>query len=141
MATGGTFQPVGLVFPDAELWVCDFLQPRCGSAALVSNKVLDERRKTMVIVRRDGGVINGLVDNPRVSLRVWAPTDERAVEVTRLCVAWLLEHGPGSNGCISVAHLSGPLTVPPNPGEARSPLRLSLLSLRFRGVTHAQEAL
>jgi hypothetical protein len=73
----------------------------------------------MVIVRRDGGALDGLFDNPRVSLDVWAKTEKDATDLANLIVALAMVAPLSNAGCTNVIHVGGPNSVPDPSGQPR----------------------
>lgn len=123
--------------PDATLWATRYLrtalaarpEPYC-SGVFVADKVPDQRRDRMVIIRRDGGRPDRLVDNPRLSFRIWAKTEQDASDLARMVVA-LLWAAPDGNPVVSVTPESGPSPVSDESGQ---PLRYLVMSFRTVGV-------
>ena len=132
-----TLQPVGVVFPDVELWAATFLRDallaRAESYAavdIVSNRVPTTRRNRMVIVRRDGGNSDGLRDVARLSVQVWAMTEQDATDLARL-VAALLWAAPDGDPVLMVRQQSGPTPIADTSGQ---PLRYLVFDIHTRGV-------
>lgn len=132
-----TLQPVGVLFPDAELWATTHLRAALSdraesyaTGAFVSNAVPTTRRDRMVIVRRDGGADDGLFDHPRLSVQTWAKTEQDATDLARL-VSALMRTLPGDGVCTSVRKNSGPNAVPDPSGQ---PLRYQVFDVTLRGV-------
>lgn len=130
-----TMQPTAALPIDADLWWIVYLRGALvgrpetyASNVYFDRRVPTERRDRMVIVRRDGGSVRGLFDTPRVSLDVWAKTEQDATNLASLIVALALE-APGSNGCVRVTHLSGPNSVADPSGQPR---RLALIEATHR---------
>ena len=131
------WQPAPIEPIDATLWATDFLRAALAgrpepyaSAVHVSAKVPKSRLPRMVIVRRDGGTANGLVDYARLSLRVWAPTEQQSTDLTRLCIA-LLRGAPGSGPVTSVTHDGGPT---PTQDESGEPIRYVVVTVGLLGA-------
>lgn len=120
-----TMQPIAAPPIDADLWWIVYLR-----GALVGRpesyaqnvhfgrKVPNPRLDRMVIVRRDGGSVRGAFDRPRVTFDVWAKTDKDATDLAALVTALAFD-APGTNGCVRVEHLSGPLDVTDESGQPR----------------------
>lgn len=130
-------QPSDVVFPDVELWTTTYLRaalaarPESYAAAHVDNKVPNPRRDRMVIVRRDGGPrVSTVTEAARLAVRVWAPTEKAANDLSRLVRALLTVAADGNPVC-RVTDLSGPVAVPDESGQ---PLRYFTLELTVRGV-------
>lgn len=132
-----TMQPVAALPIDADLWWIVYLRGalvgRTESYAQgvhFDRKVPNPRRDRMVIVRRDGGNVSGVFDNPRISFDVWAKTEQDATDLSRLIVALAFE-AAGVDGCTRVRHNSGPNSVPDPSGQPR---RLSLIEATHRAA-------
>lgn len=130
------FQPAATLFPDVELWAVQHLsaalaaRPEPYAAGVhVGIKVPNPRAGRMVIVRRDGGTAADLFDDARLSVRVWAPTDAEATDLSRL-VGALLWGAPDGQPVVRVSQESGPITVP---DESEQALRYSVFTIRTRG--------
>lgn len=121
-------QPTGAAPVDAELWWCDYLRDALGDRedpeatdVFVSRAVPSQRRDRMVIVRRDGGVVSGVLDTPRLSFNVWATTEREATDLAALVVGLALA-APSTGGAVKrVTHVGGPFSVTDDSGH---PLRL-----------------
>lgn len=131
-----TLQPAPILFPDIELWATAHLRTALTGRSepytqgvFVSNAVPATRRDRMVIVRRDGGAASGVLDRPRLSVRVWAKTEQDATDLARL-VAALLWAAPDGAPVVAVAQLSGAVAVPDESGQ---PLRFQTFELTTRG--------
>lgn len=139
------WQPAAMVYPDAELWACDYLhealqaRPEVYAADVyVGNRIPsgeDEedtggRRDRMVIVRRDGGLEGELVDNARLSLQVWATTDQEASDLARL-VRGLLFAAPTGAPLVRISLESGPTD---SPDESGQPCKYLVVTAALRGV-------
>lgn len=106
-----------MVYPDIELhltgYLRDALTGRPESYAQdvhVSNAVPNPRRDHMVTVRRDGGVQASLLDQPRVTVGVWATTEQDATDLARL-VAALLWAAPNGAPLVSAVMVGGPVAI------------------------------
>lgn len=132
-----TLQPVGIIFPDVELWataylrvaLADRLEPFADNV-YVSNSVPTTRRDRMVIVRRDGGTATSLRDQARLSVRCWAKTEQDATDLSRL-VAALLWAAPTGDPVLMVRQQSGPTPIA---DESKQPLRYLVFDVHTRGV-------
>jgi hypothetical protein len=131
-----TMQPIGVVFPDVELWGTTYLRDALGQRTepwaavdLVSNRVPTTRKNRMVIVRRDGGTSDGLRDVARVSVQVWAKTEQDATDLARL-VAALLWAAPNGDPVLKVVQQSGPTPIADTSGQ---PLRYLVFEIHTRG--------
>lgn len=132
-----TLQPTAIVHPDAELWLTTALRSALedreetyASTALVSNTVPATRADYMVIVRRDGGPVTGVFDNPRFGINIWGATEQDAANLARL-VAALLKTLPGDGTCVAMGEPSGPSPIP---DESKQPRRYFTVEARLRGT-------
>lgn len=121
-----------VVFPDAELWVCGYLQttlPTYGySGVFVSNR--RENQPTAVWVRRDGGAaLDQVREGPRLGVNVFAPTEQQATDLART-VAALLVAAPDGDPVCRVTQTSGPAGVA---DEGRAARRYMTFDLVVRG--------
>lgn len=133
-----TLQPVAALPVDADLWWIVYLRGALvgrpesyASGVYFDRRVPSTRRDRMVIVRRDGGSVSGVFDNPRISLDVWAKTDQDATDLARLVIALALKAPLAGAGVTYVSHLSGPNSVPEESGQPR---RLSLIEAKHRAA-------
>lgn len=131
-----TWQPAPILFADAELWATTYLRAALAArdedyavGAFVSNEVPNPRRDRMVIVRRDGGNATNFRDRPRLSVRVWAMTEQDATDLARL-VAALLWAAPDGDPVLKVEQQSGPTPIADTSGQ---PLRYQLFDIHTRG--------
>jgi hypothetical protein len=136
-----TLQPAAALPVDADLWWIVYLRgafvgrpESYASNVYFDRRVPATRRDRMVIVRRDGGRLNGLFDQPRVALDVWAKTDKDATDLANLVIALALKAPLADAGVTNVRHLSGPNSVPDESGQPR---RLSLIEATHRAVVLA----
>lgn len=120
-----TMQPIAAVPVDADLWWIVYLRGALvgrpesyASSVYFDRRVPTDRRDRMVIVRRDGGTVSGAFDRPRVTLDVWAKTDKEATDLAGLVLALAFD-APGTNGCVRVQHISGPLDIADPSGHPR----------------------
>ncbi len=132
-----TLQPVAAMPIDADLWWIVYLRGALvgrtepyATGVYFDRAVPTTRRDRMVIVRRDGGNVSGVFDNPRVTLDVWAKTEADATNLARLIVALALE-APGNADCVSVRHAAGPNSVADPSGQPR---RLASIEATHRAV-------
>lgn len=127
-----------IVFPDVELWACQYLQAELATRAepyaadvYVGNTVPNTRTGRMVVVRRDGGPRLELVrETARLTVRVWGSSEQEATDLARL-VAALLWAAPTGEPVIRVTQPTGPTPVA---DDSRQPLRLSTFELLVRGT-------
>ncbi len=98
----------------------------------LGNTVPSKRRPRMVIVRRDGGRSSGVLDDARVSLRVWAD-DEADAALLSLLVLGLCRGLPtaGASALKRFTHESGPTPIP---DESKQHLRYLVGTFRTRGA-------
>lgn len=127
-----TLQPAAALPIDADLWWIVYLRgalvgrPEPYASGVFVGRAMPvnqttgepERRDRMVLCRRDGGNVSGLFDRPRVTFDVWAKTEADATNLASLVIALALE-APGTNGCVRVAHNSGPNAVADPSGQPR----------------------
>jgi hypothetical protein len=113
-----TFQPAPALPVDADLWWIVYLRGALvgrlesyASNVYFDRRVPTTRRDRMVIVRRDGGAVTGLFDRPRVSLDVWATTEQDATNLANLRVGLALAAPLAGSSCVDVQHVSGPNSV------------------------------
>lgn len=134
-----TWQPAAVVFPDIELELTGRyrtalaarLEP-FATGVYVSNSVPSTRRDRMVIVRRDGGTQVEMRDRPRVSLRVWAKTEQDATDLARVVMALAPTFADGDPIiAVPTEGRSGPWPVA---DESAEPLRAMTIEFHTRGV-------
>lgn len=131
------FQPAPILLPDVELWATTYLRAAVTARAepytddvFVGTSVPNPRRGRMVIVRRDGGRAFDVFDDARLSVRVWAGTEQDATDLARMVNA-LLWAAPNGQPVVKVTHESGPTPVA---DESKQSLRYSVHTIRSRGV-------
>lgn len=132
-----TWQPPRVVFPDTELVLTGLLRDALAARpepyaadVYVGTKVPNPRRPRMVTIRRDGGlVVDGLLDEARVGINVWADTEQDANDLTRLVSALLWASSDGKPIC-RVEPISGSIAVADESGQ---PLRYLAFEIRLRG--------
>lgn len=130
-----------VVFPDVELWATAYLRaalsgrPESYAAnVFVSNAVPSTRRDRMVVVRRDGGPrLDVAREAARLSVRVWAKSEQDVSNLTQLVRA-LLWASPNGDPVLKVSDLSGPSPVADESGQ---PLRVFTLEVLVRGTVLA----
>lgn len=132
-----TMQPVAALPIDADLWWIVYLRgalvgrPESYAQGVYFDRAVpSSRRDRMVIVRRDGGNVLGVFDRPRVSLDVWAPSEQEATNLAALLVAVALD-AAGADSCVRVRHTSGPNSVADPSGHPR---RLAQIEATHRAV-------
>lgn len=113
-----TMQPAHVLFPDAELWATaalrEVLEGRPEpyvTGVKVSNAVPAVRPSRLVTIRRDGGAENGVFDQPRFGVNVWAATEKDVADLARLVTA-LFRLLPGDGVCVSMRQVGGPSAIP-----------------------------
>lgn len=127
-----------IVFPDVELWATSYLRAELpgrsepyASGVYVGITVPSPRADRMVVVRRDGGPrLDVIREAARLTVRVWASTEQDATDLTRL-VSALLWAAPNGNPVLRVDHLTGSSPVA---DESRQPLRLTTFEVIVRGT-------
>lgn len=135
-----TMQPVAALPIDADLWWIVYLRGAlvgrsepCASGVHFDRAVPNPRRDRMVICRRDGGTVSGVFDRPRITLDVWAKTEQDATNLASLIIALALK-APGVGSCVRVVHASGPSVVADPSGDPR---RLCSIETVHRATTLA----
>lgn len=126
-----------VIFPDVELWACQYLQaelptrPEAYAADVyVGNVVPQTRTPRMVVVRRDGGQRPSWVrETARLTVRVWASSEQEVNDLTRL-VSALLWAAPTGEPVIRVSQPTGPTPVA---DPSRQPLRMESFDVDVRG--------
>lgn len=112
-----TMQPIGLIYPDAELILCDLLHEAKAAShagailttAYVGNLKPDNLGNA-VIVRRDGGTAADFIDYPRMSVQVYSDNAADASQLARTVRA-VIDAAPGFGGIVRVQDMNGPYTV------------------------------
>lgn len=133
-----TLQPVAAAPVDADLWWIVYLRGALSEReetyaqnVYFDRRVPNSRKDRMVIVRRDGGAVTGLFDQPRVALDVWAKTEQDATNLANLVIALAMVAPLSGAGVTNVTHLSGPNAVPEPSGQPR---RLALIEATHRAT-------
>jgi hypothetical protein len=128
-----------VIFADVELWAAGYLRARLAtrsepyaSGVFVGNVVPSTRRDRMVVFRRDGGFrTNAMLDAARLSVRVWARTEQEATDLARLVRALLHDATSDDDGPVTrVIDQSGPSPVADESGQ---PMRFLVCELYVRG--------
>ena len=126
------WQPAPILFPDVELLVSTALRPLLVAAGetgvYVGRAIPNPRRARMVVVNRDGGADDGMTDSPRLRVRVWDTTPQKATDLARK-VAALMQNLVGTTSVTYVRKQSGPYAVPDESGQEQ---RYLLFDLRTR---------
>ena len=126
-----TWQPVAVLYPDAELVATGLL--REGLAAQgetdvwVGRKLPGSRPRRAVQIVRDGGSSSEMRDRARLRVLVWDSSDEAATNLALLVLALVMEW-QGRGGVLRVVHESGPVEIPD-----AAPKRYLLIEVHFRG--------
>lgn len=133
-----TLQPAAALPVNANLWWIVYLRgafvgrpESYAQNVKFDRKVPNPRPSRLVSVRRDGGNVTGLFDQPRVSFDVWADTEQNCTDLARLVIALALKAPLAGAGVTNVTHLSGPNAVPDESGQPR---RLALIEATHRAV-------
>ena len=113
-----TLQPPKVLWPDVQTVLPAFLRDslagreepftwgvRVGRRRLESWKTLP-----VVVVRRDGGMVRGVLDVARVAVRVWAASEDDATDLS-LLVRSIMLGLPGIGPVVRVEHNSGPFDI------------------------------
>lgn len=111
-------QPAAVLFPDVRTIVPAYLrtaltgrsEPYAQDVEVGATKP-DTNTGRFVTVRRDGGVSREVFDYPRVGVRVWADTEDDAVDLA-LLIKYLLQIAPGHGQIAGVASIGGPSGIP-----------------------------
>jgi len=113
-----TFQPMPVIPPDAELWWTGYLRAflvgrdeTYAANVSVGKTKPNDNRPRIVAVRRDGGAIEGVVDNPRLAFRVWATKDQEASDLARLIVG-AIRAAQGQGPVVGIVNVFGPSPIP-----------------------------
>lgn len=130
------YQPI--LFPDAELWACGYLRPLLISAGWtgatavhVGNAVPNPRLPRMVVVRRDGGPRSSLVvDQARLTVRVWAETEKQCADLSGVVRA-LIGAALNDDAVRNVRESAGPSPIPDESGQ---PCRLMSFDIALKGT-------
>jgi hypothetical protein len=133
-----TLQPTAALPVDADLWWIVYLRGALvgrsesyAQGVYFDRRVPNPRRDRMVIVRRDGGALRGLFDEPRIALDVWATSDQDATNLANLVVALAQVAPLADAGCTKVTVLSGPNAVE---DPSKQPRRLALIEATHRAA-------
>lgn len=127
-----------VVQPDVELWATGWLRTALAACdepyaanVYVSNTVPTTRRDRMVIVRRDGGLrLDLLREVARLTVRVWARTEQDATDLARLTAALLWAAADGD----PVVRVTQPTGSTPVADPSGIPLRYMTFEVTTRGT-------
>ncbi len=133
-----TWQPAAVLYPDIELTLTGLYRAALADRdepyaadVYVSNSVPATRRDRMVIVRRDGGTQAEMRDRPRMSIRVWATTEQVVNNLAALVMALAPSFADGDPIlAVPLDGRSGPFPVPDESGQ---PLRQMTIEFHTRG--------
>ena len=129
-----------VVFPDVDLYLTTYLRAALtartepyAATVTVSTAIPNPRTARMVIVRRDGGTrIDATRETARMSLQVFASTEQHANDLTRLVRALVgASAGAASSPMVAVRESGGPVRVEDPSGQH---LRLLVVDLTVRGA-------
>lgn len=127
-----TWQPVAVLYPDAELDATGLLRADLAAEGEADVKVVrtlpDPRPARCVQIVRDGGTQSDLRDRARLRFLVWDTTDKAATDLALLVLALVLAW-PGRGSVVRVVPQSGPYEIPD-----AAPKRYLLIEVHFRGV-------
>lgn len=115
-----------ILMPDVVLWATGYLATALAarsesytSSVYVGTAVPKQRRDRMVIVRRDGGPrLDILRESARLTVNVWAKTEQDANDLARMVRA-LLWAAPDGAPVVRVDDSAGPSPVPDASGQPR----------------------
>lgn len=116
--------PAPVVPRDAEMVVATELRALLGGV-YVGRDIPATRRPQMVAINRDGGAFDGVIDRPRLRVRVWDQSALAANTLARTVVAQMYAL-VGKSGVVGVQHLSGPYEVPDEAPETQMYLMFEL---------------
>lgn len=127
-----TWQPVAILYPDAELATIGLLRSLLAAEGETDVKVIrtmpSSRPPRCVQVIRDGGSVSNLRYRARLRFLVWDTSYQKAVDLARL-VAALAMRMVGQSGVLHVEHLSGPYEIP----ETGAFKQYLLIEVHYRG--------
>lgn len=119
-----------VIFPDVELWATGYLRTALASHGYPGMFVSNKRgtQTTAVWVRRDGGPAGQVLETPRLGVNVYAPTEQKVIDLARV-VSALLRAAPDGNPVTRVVQTMGPSPIP----DASGPRRYMTFELVVRG--------
>lgn len=120
-----------VVFPDVELWACDYLRTALADPTVfVGNLDGTSTDSKRVIVRRDGGGQRSPVtETARLGVRTFGPNEQASTDLARQVYALLL--ACAGNGPVRRAlGISGPSAVT----DPAGPMRYLTVELTVRGA-------
>lgn len=97
----------------------------------VTNRYLGNLPARQVVISRDGGGRDGLLESPRLRTNVWAAFEEDATDLASM-VSALLMAWPDGDPVVGIRQLSGPSELD-EPADDRF-RRFMLHELKVRGV-------
>lgn len=123
-----------IIFPDVELWATTTLRTALASHGYPGMFVDNKRgtQATAVWVRRDGGPAGQVLETPRLGVNVYAPTEQKVIDLART-VSALLRAAPDGNPVTRVVQTMGPSPIP----DASGPHRYMTFELSIRGAALA----
>lgn len=131
-------QPARVVFPDVPLWATGYLRAALAgrsesytSNVHVGTKMPAKRPARAVILRRDGGPrLDSARESARLSVQVWAGTEQDVNDLTRMVRA-LVWAAPDGDPVVRVDDSAGPSTIV---DESDQPGRYMTFDVIVRGV-------
>lgn len=129
-----------VIFPDTELYLTTYLRTALAarpeayaSGVTVATTIPNPRGTRMIAVRRDGGTRQDVIrETARMSLRIFADTEQNANDLTRLVRALVGAcAGATSSPVVAVRESGGPVRVEDPSGQH---LRLVSFDLTVRGI-------
>lgn len=122
-----------IIFPDVELLLCGYLRTALASYGFPGMFVSNARGSQVeaVWVRRDGGpALDQVREAARVSVNVFAATEQRATDLART-VSALMVAAPNGAPIVRVEENSGPSPI----ADATGPRRFMSFDVTVRGTT------
>ena len=133
-----TMQPVGPIPVRAASLAAAYLRGQLAGrpepyaqGVYVGDDVPSTKRPRSVVLRRDGGALDGVFDQPRLNVRVFADNTEQGEDLAGLVVALLMLWPAHDPSVTRVVHMSGPYEVP---DETQS-LHMALVEATIRVAT------
>lgn len=125
-----TWQPARILYPDAELVMCEKTRPLLDQSIFVGRIVPRKLAGVTAITwNRTGGEQDPPFDTASLECRIWAPTDQACIDLARQLMAVLpsLIDGDPITGMV----VSG---GPTDLGVENSPMRQILYDITMRGT-------